>query len=137
METLKAFLETEIVKGTFENPLFRASDIGKVLKIDIETSTQHFNDTEKVANAPDEQASFLTEKGFYKILFESKDSIAEEFQNGIYEIIKEIRLTGKYEDKIELRRRMMDTISKDQDLSEKFALCAALLRQRAEKLTGK
>ena len=108
MEIVKAFntntLHTEIViKGTLENPLFRASDIGEVLEINnIRTSTLHFDDTEKVVhsmNTPGgiQQVSFLTEKGLYKLLFKSRKPIAEQFQNWVCEIIRDIRLTGKYE----------------------------------------
>jgi len=108
MDIVKAFnsneLHTEIViKGTYDNPLFRASDIGVVLEIsNIRTSIQLFNDTEKVVHTMDtlggtQEVTFLTEKGLYKVLFKSRKPIAEKFQNWVCEIIKEIRLTGKYE----------------------------------------
>jgi len=54
MEIIKAFnsneLHTEIViKGTPQDPLFRASDIGNILDItNIRTSTKDFTDREKV-----------------------------------------------------------------------------------------
>lgn len=56
MDIVKAFnsneLHTEIViKGTYETPLFRASDIGQVLDItNIRTTIHHFDDTEKVVH---------------------------------------------------------------------------------------
>ena len=53
MEVVKAFttngLHTEIViKGTVENPIFRASDIGEILKMsNIRSHIQHFDKTER------------------------------------------------------------------------------------------
>jgi hypothetical protein len=56
MDIVKAFnsneLHTDIViKGTYESPLFRASDIGQVLDIScIRSVIRGFNDTEKVVH---------------------------------------------------------------------------------------
>lgn len=107
MEIVKAFnsneLHTEIIiKGTPQDPLFRASDIGNILDItNIRTSTKDFTDREKVVrdmNTPggNQQVTFLTEKGLYKVLFKSRKPIAEQFQDWVCEVIKEIRLTGEY-----------------------------------------
>ena len=76
MEIVKVFnennLHTEIViKGTSENPLFRASDVGNVLEItNIRTTINDFNTTEKVVHTMHtlggkQQVTFLTEKGLY------------------------------------------------------------------------
>jgi prophage antirepressor-like protein len=108
MEIVKAFndndLHTEIIiKGTSENPLFRASDIGNILEItNIRTTINDFNNTEKVVHTMDtlggsQQVTFLTEKGLYKVLFKSRKPIAEKFQNWVCEVIKEIRLNGIYD----------------------------------------
>ncbi len=108
MEVVKAFnennLHTEIViKGTYEEPLFRANDIGEILEMsNIRAHIQHFDKSEKVVNTIDtlggsQQVTFLTEKGLYKILFKSRKPIAEKFQNWVCEIIKEIRLNGVYD----------------------------------------
>ena len=40
---------------------------------------------------------FLTEAGVYKMLFKSRKEIAVTFQDWVCQVIKEIRLTGKYE----------------------------------------
>ena len=108
MEVVKAFnsneLHTEItIKGTFEEPLFRASDIGLVLEMgNIRTSIQDFDESEKhdvgISDSIGRQqkVSFLTEKGLYKVLFRSRKPIAEKFQNWVCEVIKEIRLNGHY-----------------------------------------
>lgn len=61
-----------------------------------------FNSDEKVAHTTHtpggpQEVSFLTEKGLYKLLFRSRKPIAETFQNWVCDVVKEIRLTGKYE----------------------------------------
>lgn len=107
MDIVKAFnsneLHTEIViKGTYETPLFRASDIGQVLDISsIRSVIRGFNDTEKVVHTThtlggSQEVTFLTEKGLYKVLFKSRKAIAEKFQNWVCDIIKDIRLNGTY-----------------------------------------
>jgi prophage antirepressor-like protein len=115
MEVVKAFntnsLHTEIViRGTHEEPLFRASDIGVVLDIaNIRTSIQHFDDSERHVHTMDtstgpKQVTFLTEKGLYKVLFKSRKPIAEKFQNWVCEVIKELRLKGVYDLKQQLEK---------------------------------
>jgi prophage antirepressor-like protein len=116
MEVVKAFntnnLHTEIViKGTSEEPLFRANDIGIILEIStIRSVIRDFNETEKVVHTMhtlggDQQVTFLTEKGLYKVLFKSRKPIAEKFQNWVCEVIKEIRLNGLYDLKKELEKK--------------------------------
>ena len=109
MDIVKAFnsneLHTEIViKGTYDNPLFRAIDVGEILGIsNIRQSIHDFDNTEKDAvitndaTGRQQNITFLTEKGLYKVLFKSRKPIAEKFQNWVCDIIKEIRLKGKYE----------------------------------------
>jgi prophage antirepressor-like protein len=108
MEVVKAFttnnMHTDIViKGTINEPLFRASDIGEILEMgNIRTSIQNFDETERHVHTMDtstgpKQVTFLTEKGLYKVLFKSRKPIAEKFQNWVCEVIKEIRLNGVYD----------------------------------------
>jgi prophage antirepressor-like protein len=108
MEVVKAFnsnkLHTEIViKGTINEPLFRANDVGTILEMtNIRATIQNFDDSEKVVNSIDtlggsQQVTFLTEKGLYKVLFKSRKPIAEKFQNWVCEVIKELRLNGVYD----------------------------------------
>ena len=85
MEVVQAFnsneLHTEItIKGTYNEPLFRASDIALVLDIkNIHTSIQHFDESEKDdihtmdSIGRQQKVSFLTEKGLYKVLFRSRE----------------------------------------------------------------
>ena len=108
MDIIKAFnandLHTEIViKGTLDDPLFRASDVGVVLDIsNIRTSIVDFDESEKRAvHTTDgtgrlQDITFLTEKGLYKVLFRSRKPIAQKFQNWVCDVIKEIRVTGIY-----------------------------------------
>ena len=59
MEVVKAFnsnnLHTEIVvKGTINEPLFRANDVGTILEMtNIRATIQNFDDSEKVVNSID------------------------------------------------------------------------------------
>jgi prophage antirepressor-like protein len=116
MDIVKAFnnnnLYTEIIiQGTYEEPLFRASDIGNILDIiNIRKSIIDYNDTEKKliqikTNGGLQQVLFLTEKGLYKLLFKSKKNIANEIQDWVCDVIKEIRLNGKYELEKQLKEK--------------------------------
>jgi len=108
MDIVKAFtlneLHTEItIKGTHNEPLFRASDIGLILEIsNIRSTIKDFDETEKddvvVSDSIGRQqkVTFLTEKGLYGVLFMSRKPIAKEFKGWVFEVIKEIRLTGEY-----------------------------------------
>ena len=130
MDVVKAFnsnqLHTEIViKGTYDEPLFRASDIGEILEIaNIRTTIQNFDDTEKVVHSMDtlggiQQVTFLTEKGLYKVLFKSRKPIAEQFQNWVCEVIKELRLKGSYslqQQNQELQNRLIQTEEEKEQL---------------------
>lgn len=141
------------VYGTRENPLFLAKDVAnwighsnpsKMLsKID--------EDEKKVINAkfslqyseitksyiPSESDSykannylFLTEFGVYEVLMQSRLPKAKEFKKGVKEILKRIRLTGKYE---------ADTHSDDdhsRDLIEDLKENNALLRQALQTSTN-
>ncbi len=107
MDIVKAFNENDlhteiIIKGTVNDPLFRASDIGVVLELsNIRMSIADFDESEKVVSTTDtlggtQEVTFLTEKGLYKVLFRSRKPIAQKFQNWVCDVIKEIRVTGIY-----------------------------------------
>jgi prophage antirepressor-like protein len=107
MDIVKAFntndLHTEIViKGTVNDPLFRASDVGVVLDIaSIRSVIRDYDESEKVVHTMhtvggSQEVTFLTEKGLYKVLFRSRKPIAQKFQNWVCDVIKEIRVTGIY-----------------------------------------
>jgi len=139
MDIIKAFnankLHTEIsIKGTCEEPLFRASDIGLVLNIsNINTSINDFNDTEKILVSIEtfggvQSVTFLTEKGLYKVLFRSRKPIAEKFKDWVCEVIKEIRLSGKYELEKVLKEKNLEIKEKD-ELNDKLIKQKSLERQ--------
>jgi prophage antirepressor-like protein len=109
MEIVKAFNNNELhanitIKGTIENPLFRASDIGEILGFNnIRQTIKDYDNTEKDAVTTSDSTgrkqsiTFLTEKGLYKVLFKSRKPIAEKFQDWVCKVIKEIRLNGVYD----------------------------------------
>jgi prophage antirepressor-like protein len=131
MEIVKAFnengLHTEIViKGTTIDPIFRASDIGEILEMsNIRATIQNFDTTEKVVNNIDtlggtQQVTFLTEKGLYKVLFKSRKPIAEKFQNWVCGVIKEIRLTGKYNLEKQLEHAMNEIMQLEDKKKQEY-----------------
>jgi len=129
MEVVKAFnsnnLHTDIlIKGTYEEPLFRASDIGEILGIsNIRVSISKFNESQRCVSTTytstgPKEVTFLTEQGLYKVLFKSKKPIAEKFQNWVVEVIKEIRLTGNYKLEKELEEKNKELEEKNKEIKE-------------------
>ncbi len=107
MDILKAFklVDKEIninIQGTFENPLFQANQIGKILEIkNVVENLRDFGQNEKVLFLTDtpggiQNVTFLTEVGLYKLLGRSRKPIASVFQSWIINIIKDIRINGIY-----------------------------------------
>jgi prophage antirepressor-like protein len=134
MEVVKAFNENNlhtdiIIKGDYNNPLFRASDIGEILEMgNIRSTIQNFDKSEKVVHSIDtlggsQQVTFLTEKGLYKVLFKSRKPIAEKFQNWVCDVIKEIRLNGVYDlqKQLECKNSQLQQIEtiKNKEMEEK------------------
>jgi len=145
MDIVKAFnaneLHTDIViKGNYNDPLFRASDIGEILEMsNIRAHIVNFDNTEKVVNTIDtlggsQQVTFLTEKGLYKILFKSRKPIAEKFQNWVCEVIKEIRLNGVYDLQKQLEKQKMEMYlleeSKNTEMEQKVIIEKELEREK-------
>jgi prophage antirepressor-like protein len=99
------------VYGTYEEPLFKAKDIGDLLDIKkIRTTLDNLDESCKVLKDAHtmgglQQQLFLTEDGLYELLFISRKPIAKQFKIWIRNIIKEIRLKGKYdlEEKLKLK----------------------------------
>jgi prophage antirepressor-like protein len=65
----------------------------------IRNSISDFNQNEKVAYPVGslggiQETTFLTEFGLYKLLGRSNKPIAKHFQEWVYNVIKEIRITG-------------------------------------------
>ena len=113
--SIKQFEELNIpIYGTYEEPLFKAKDIGDLLGIEqIRKTIHNLDDKCKIKiNAPkskgkdfegvnsivgNSDAWFLTEDGLYEVLFISRKPIAKQFKTWARNTIKEIRLTGKFE----------------------------------------
>lgn len=141
------------VYGTRENPLFLAKDVANWLghsnpsrmlsKIDDDEKITIFANLELqkgiLTNSynPSESSTytgskylFLTEFGVYEVLMLSRLPKAKEFKKGVKEILKRIRLTGKYE---------ADTHSDDdrsRELIEALKENNALLRQALQASTN-
>lgn len=80
------------IYGTYENPLFRAKDMGELLDIknirDTINKMKLRNIIDKVVedfSTPGgiQNTIFLTEQGLYKVLMKSRKPIAEQFQDWV------------------------------------------------------
>lgn len=98
------FLDKEIdVWGSFENPLFRASDVADWIQhSDVSTMVRLVDEDEKVFETNPNNVCggqgvwFLTEDGVYEILMRSRKRIAKQFKKGVKKILHEIRTKGGY-----------------------------------------
>lgn len=117
MDLIKLFVDNEEnieinIIGTKENPLFQANQIGKLLGLkNINKNIKDFDDDEKVitlsyTHGGNQNISFLTEIGLYRLLGMSKKEKARKFQKWVAIVIKEIRLKGNYE----LEKSLKETI---------------------------
>lgn len=106
MDIIRAFttnsLHTEIViKGTVENPLFRASDVALILEIsNIRASIKDFNESEKVVHTMTtpggpQNVLFLTQTGLFRLLFRSKNPIALQVQYWACDVVKELQINQR------------------------------------------
>lgn len=132
MEVVKAFNEngmtqTITIRGTSENPLFRASDIGSILEIsNIRQTIKDFDNTEKVAVSiadsigREQNVSFLTELGLYQLLFVSRKPIAKIFKKWVCEVIKEIRLNGVYDLQKQLEKQKTEMQLLEENKNKEF-----------------
>lgn len=98
------FLDKEIdVWGSFENPLFRATDVADWIQhSDVSTMVRLVDEDEKVFETNPNNVCggqgvwFLTEDGVYEILMRSRKRIAKQFKKGVKKILHEIRTKGGY-----------------------------------------
>jgi prophage antirepressor-like protein len=124
MDILKAFSllgdgsdEYQInIKGTPEDPLFQANQIGKILGLgNICAALKDFGSEESYLISNDtafgmKETNFLTELGLYRLLARSRKPIAATFQKWMIKTIKEIRINGMYQLKSEneVDRKLME-----------------------------
>lgn len=89
------------IYGTYDEPLFKAKDIGDLLEIkNIRDTINKFDDDCKVkinvgtTDVGNSNTWFLTEEGIYELLFISRKPIAKEFKKWVRKTIKQIRLNS-------------------------------------------
>lgn len=102
MDIIKAFQKNEIgmnitIKGSHEEPLFRASDIGAVLDMtNIRVIMKNFDQTEKVVHSMDtkggpQNVTFLTIKGLKKLICNTRKpegiDLAKKLGIDVYDIM--------------------------------------------------
>jgi prophage antirepressor-like protein len=113
------------VYGTYEQPLFKAKDIGELLDIkNIKDTIKNFNSKQKlgvVLTDPHgrlQETNMLTEQGLYKVLMRSRKQIAEQFQDWVCEVVEEIRKKGKYdlEEHLQLKEKEYNQLLHEKEL---------------------
>ena len=60
----------------------------------------------------------LTEHGLYKVIMRSNKVIAKQFQDWVFDVLKEIRLTGKYQ--LEKQLELKELVTREQALIDVF-----------------
>jgi prophage antirepressor-like protein len=105
------------IYGTYEEPLFKAKDIGNLLGIKNITSTLRDFDKDEVHSmylidsiGRKQETNMLTEQGLIKLLMISRKEIAKQFQKWVFDIIKQIRLNGKYELENKLKEKEQELL---------------------------
>ena len=104
MEITKIFENKQVrIQGTYEKPLFCASDVGDIIDIkNVRQVIDEFEDYEReVCNTytlgGNQNMIFLTEAGLYHILCITRKPIGKQFRKWIFnEVLPEIRRTGVY-----------------------------------------
>ncbi len=89
------------VYGTWEKPLFLASDVGSFLGL-TNVRASNLNEDERVLHSiytPGglQQCTFLTARGLYELLGSSRKAAAKPFRKWVGDVIESIRITGRYD----------------------------------------
>ncbi|KAG5191339.1 hypothetical protein JKP88DRAFT_174796 [Tribonema minus] len=98
-------------------PTFKASDVGKVLKLtNFRMSMEGFNEKERVVSSTStlggtQQATYLTERGMYKLLMRSRKPEAAPFQEWLCDVIDAINNTGQYVLDDEIEKMKQDAVA--------------------------
>jgi len=129
MEIIKTFTKNNIsidIFGTYENPLFKAQQIGQMLDLkNIRENLSHMNPKWKVVKKTDtpggsQLMTFLTEPGLYKLIMRSNKTEAVEFQNWVLEdVIPSIRQNGAYSMNHKYSKNLTFNIQSEMDLHSK------------------
>lgn len=109
------------VYGTFENPLFLASDvkswiehshITKMLStVDEDEKQKHLCTFSSGVLQANTEYWFLTEDGLYEVLMQSRKPIAKAFKKEVKKILKELRTKGTYT--IQQKPKTQEELAKD------------------------
>ena len=127
MDIVNAFISNEEtcninIIGSYDEPLFQANQIAKILDIkNINSTIKNFDNDEKIIKSIDtnegqQNVLFLTIIGLYRLLGMSRKPVAIKFQKWIANVIKEIRLNNKYE----LESQIKDAIEKSENDNDIF-----------------
>lgn len=111
------------IYGTQDKPLFLAKELGELLGLaNIRENLRHLPEDWKISmkltsSSTGQNATFITEQAVYKLVFRSNKPFADEFTNKVCDVLKEIRLTGKYELRpASITRRLTFRIENEHDL---------------------
>ena len=133
-ETIKFNEETIRIVGTFENPLFVAIDICKILGLKNVTDTLKSlpNKWKEIADLDNSEVTFsgrngvrktqglncITEAGLYRLIMRSNKPISQKFQEVVCEeILPSIRKTGEF--------KIQSIIDKNKELEERQLIIEA------------
>ena len=131
-----------------DEPLFEADQVGKVLGMgNIHSSLSKFPASMTTLHTTYgcggllQKKTFLTEQGLYRLLFKSRKPVAEVFQNWVYDVIKQIRKTNKYElenahvTNRELKKRIQNAESNSimEAFAHKYLVYVAFIKNIDEK----
>ena len=121
---VKQFQDLNInIYGTYEEPLFKAKDIGDLLG--IQNIRQNIKDLDKDdvctiytidSLGRQQETNMLTENGLYEVLFTSRKEVAKQFKKWVKDVIKEIRKKGKYDLEEKLLQNQQQLLLKEQEL---------------------
>ncbi len=90
------------IKGTIEDPLFNAKELGSLLGFsNIRSVINDFDNDERVTMSSKtmggiQKLTFLTEVGLYRLIGHSRKPVARTFQKWMVNVIKELRIKGFY-----------------------------------------
>ncbi|PNH02084.1 hypothetical protein TSOC_011967 [Tetrabaena socialis] len=129
------------IRGTEEDPLFQANQIGRLLGItNIRESLKDFDEDEKGVSSTDtlggqQQTLFLTELGLYRLLGQSRKPVARPFQKWVAKVIKEIRVNGKFELEQQSKLLLKEAAAKEEELRKEAEEARALTAAKDAELS--
>ena len=119
-----------------DKPLFRATDVAKILGIlYIHSTLRSFDEDEKVLHnkhtlGGPQDTLFLTKKGLFRLLMRSRKEIARPFQKWVVDVLERIDESGRYELKEEAKKQAERAALHETEI-ERLLGEQALLKQNA------